>query len=101
MIMQTNVAGVVVGSVARTYEGSTYYRATAKTAEGLISFKMAERPASGQIVLLDIYKKGTKLPFGDGSILEKDLAVCKLDNFDIEVVKTADALLKELEGITL
>ncbi len=39
MIMQTNVAGVVVGSVARTYEGDTYYRATAKTAEGLISFK--------------------------------------------------------------
>ncbi len=43
--MQENIAGVVVGSVARTYEGDTYYRATAKTAAGLIYFKMAERPA--------------------------------------------------------
>ena len=98
--MNANVPGIVVGSVARSYDGQTYYRATAKTAEGLISFKMQERPASGANVLLDIYKAGEQPEFMDEK-LKRDLAVCKLENFDIEVLKTADELLNEIKDIVL
>mgnify|MGYP003133156903 FL=1 len=98
--MNANVPGIVVGSVARSYDGQTYYRATAKTAEGLISFKMQERPASGANVLLDIYKAGEKPEFMDEQ-LKRDLAVCKLEDFDIEVLKTADELLNEIKDIVL
>ena len=85
--MMNNQPAVVVGSVARSYDGQDYYRVTAK------------RTPSGQAVLLDIYTKGDTL--WDGSKAEADFAVCKLDNFDIEVAKTADALLEELKGMTL
>jgi len=97
--MMNNQPAVVVGSVARSYEGKDYYRVTAKAATGLVTFKSPERTASGQAVLLDIYSKGDTL--WDGSKAEADFAVCKLDNFDIEVAKTADALLEELKGMTL
>lgn len=94
------LAGVIIGSISRTFEGNTYHKVTCLTADGERSFKSAE-PVSTGIALLDYYPAGSTPSWTtDIVIAGREFSVCKTIT-TIDQYKVAVEMIKNGLDITL
>ena len=94
------LAGVIIGSISRTFEGNTYHKVTCLTADGERSFKSAE-PVSSGVAILDYYPAGSTPSWTTEPVVAgREFSVCKTIT-TVEQWKMAQEMIKNGLDITL
>ena len=94
------LAGVIIGSVSKSFNGETYFRVTCLTADGDRSFKSAEAVNVG-IALIEYYAAGTTPAWTSEVVVAgREFSVCKTIT-TVENFKMAQEMIKNGLDITL
>ena len=94
------LAGVIIGSISKSFEGNTYFRVTCLTADGERSFKSAEAVTSG-VAILEDYRAGSQPVWATEPVVAgREFSVCKTIT-TIDQWKTAQEMIKNGLDITL
>jgi len=94
------LAGVIIGSISKTFEGTTYHRVTCLTADGERQFKSAEAVQSG-VAILEYYPAGSQPTWTTEVVVAgREFSVCKVIT-TIDQYKMAQEMIKNGLDITL
>ena len=94
------LAGVIIGCIAKEFEGTKYYRVSCLTADGARSFKSAEAVNTG-VALLDHYAVGSQPSWTTEVVVAgREFSVCTTIT-TVENFKMAQAMIKAGLDITL
>ena len=89
----------IIGSIAREWEGTTYYRCTGLgTDNKLYSFRSKVEPTLEGVAVVDHYPIGST--DWDGNTVERATTICKMIS-KAGTLRNAKALAAELADITL
>ena len=94
------LAGVIIGSISKSFEGNTYYRVTCLTADGERQFKSAESVQTG-VAIIEHYAAGTTPSWTNEAVVAgREFSVCKVIT-TIDQYKMAQEMIKNGLDITL